>query len=126
MAQVYMPHEMNQAFAHAFNTRDINNIMALYEENAVLRIDSKETFIGKASIAVELRKLLRLPGSMLSQNNFCIEHGDIALLRADHSIIGTGREVIFFWQLRRGCAPTARRNLAIYYRSCHGRYTAAC
>ena len=95
MFKVTMPHEMNQTFAQAFNTRDINNLMALYEENAVLRIDSEKTFTGKAMIAIELRKLLLLPGKMSSHNNFCIEHGDIALLRADHSIVNTDGATIF-------------------------------
>ena len=95
MFKVTMPREMNQTFAHAFNTRDINNLMALYEENAVLCIDAEKTFTGKALIAIELRKLLLMPGEMLSHNNFCIEHGDIALLRADHSIVNTDGATIF-------------------------------
>ncbi len=95
MFKVTMPHKMNQTFAQAFNTRDINNLMALYEENAVMRIDAEKSFTGKAVIAIELRKFLLLPGKMLSHNNFCIEHGDIALLRADHSIVNTEGVTIF-------------------------------
>lgn len=89
MFKVTIPHEMNKTFALAFNTRDINNLMALYEEKAVLRIDAEQTFTGKAVIEIELRKLLLLPGKMFSHNNYCIEHDDIALLRADHSIVNT-------------------------------------
>ena len=95
MFKVNMPHEMNQTFARAFNSRDIDNLMALYEEKAVLRIDAKKTFTGKAAIAVELQKLLTMPGKMLSHNNFCIEYGDIALLRADHAIVDTDGATIF-------------------------------
>ena len=95
MFKVNMPHEMNQTFARAFNSRDIDNLMALYEERAVLRIDAEKTFTGKAAIAVELQKLLTMPGKMLSHNNFCIEYGDIALLRADHSIVDTDGATIF-------------------------------
>ena len=95
MFKVNMPHEMNQTFARAFNSRDIDNLMALYEEKAVLRIDAEKTFTGKAAIAVELQKLLTMPGKMLSHNNFCIEYGDVALLRADHSIVDTDGATIF-------------------------------
>lgn len=95
MFKVNIPHEMNLTFARAFNTRDINNLMALYEENAVLRIDTEKSFTGKAMIAIELRKLLTMPGKMLSNNNFCIEYGEIALLRADHSIVDTDGVTIF-------------------------------
>lgn len=95
MFKVNMPHEMNQMFARAFNTRDINNLMVLYEEKAVLRIDAEKTYTGKAAIAVELRKLLTMPGKMLSHNNFCIKYDDIALLRADHSIVDMDGATIF-------------------------------
>lgn len=95
MFKVNTPREMNQTFARAFNSRDIDRLMGLYEENAVLRIDTEKTFTGKAVIAMELRKLLLLPGEMLSHNNFCIEHGDIALLRADHAIVNSAGATIF-------------------------------
>lgn len=88
MTTVVMPHQMNQAFADAFNSGDLNNLMALYEEDAILRIDADNTFTGKDAIAIELGKLLQIPGRMTSLNNFCIEHGDIALLRADFSLAG--------------------------------------
>ena len=95
MFTVNVPHEMNQIFARAFNTRDINKLMTLYEEEAILRIDAESTFTGKAAIATELQKLLSMPGKMASHNNFCIEHGNIALLRADHSIVDADGVTIF-------------------------------
>lgn len=127
MFKVNMPHEMNQTFARAFNSRDINHLLALYEEHAVLRIDAEKTYTGRTAIAVELGKLLRLPGEMVSHNNFCIEHGEIALLRADHSIVDTGGTVIFSGSsaevVRRQAAGGWR--LAVHYRSRHGRHVAA-
>ncbi len=95
MFTVNVPHEMNPIFAQAFNTRDIDKLLALYEEDAVLRIDAERTFTGKAAIAAELQKLLSMSGKMVSHNNFCIEHGNIALLRADHSIVDAEGATIF-------------------------------
>ena len=95
MFTVSVPHEMNPIFAQAFNTRDINKLLALYEEEAVLRIDAERTFTGKAAIAAQLERLLSMPGKMVSHNNFCIEHGNIALLRADHSIVDADGVTIF-------------------------------
>ncbi|ANW06117.1 hypothetical protein LMTR13_34895 [Bradyrhizobium icense] len=75
---------MNEAFAQAFNSRNIDNLLALYEMDAVLRVDGSErSLIGQDAIAGELRRLLQAPGTMTSSNNFCIQHGDVALLRAD-------------------------------------------
>lgn len=95
MFTVNVPHEMNTIFARAFNTRDINKLLALYEEGAVLRIDAERTFTGKAEIAAELQKVLSMPGKMESHNNFCIEHGNIALLRADYAIVDAEGATIF-------------------------------
>lgn len=89
-----MPHEINKTFANAFNTGDINNLMLLYEEKAILRIDGDNTFTGIRAIEIELRKLLTIPGKMFSHNNFCIEYGDIALLRADYSIVDSNGTTI--------------------------------
>ena len=78
------PGQMNEAFAQAFNSRNIDNLLALYEVDAVLRVDGSErSLIGLDAIAGELQRLLQAPGTMTSRNNFCIQHSDVALLRAD-------------------------------------------
>ena len=88
MFKVSAPHEMNETFARAFNTRSLNNLLDLYEAGAQLRVDEGErTLKGATEIGSELQSLLQAPGTMVSRNNFCIEHGDIALLRADWALI---------------------------------------
>jgi len=85
------PRQMNEAFARAFNSRNIENLLALYEPDAVLRVDgSEKDLTGLAAIAAELGQLLQAPASMTSNNNFCIQHGDFALLRADWEIVADG------------------------------------
>lgn len=82
------PARMNEAFARAFNSRDIGNLLALYEPDAVLRVDgSGKNLTGLAAIAEELKKLLLAPGTMVSRNNFCVLNGDLALLRADWKLV---------------------------------------
>lgn len=88
MFKVNMPHEMNETFARAFNTRNLDNLLSLYEPGARLRVDGTEkTLTGAIEIGAELRGLLQAPGTMVSRNNFCIEHGNIALLRADWALV---------------------------------------
>lgn len=78
------PARMNEAFAEAFNSRNVDNLLALYEPEAVLRVDGSERSLkGLAAIREELEQLLLAPGMMTSRNNFCVAHGDLALLRAD-------------------------------------------
>jgi len=74
------PRQMNEAFAHAFNSRNPGALFAFYEPDA---------------IAGELRQLLQTPGTMTSKNNFCILQGNLALLRADWEIVDdTGRIIV--------------------------------
>ncbi|WP_275187824.1 nuclear transport factor 2 family protein [Bradyrhizobium sp. CSA112] len=78
------PAQMNEAFAQAFNSRNIDNLLALYEMDAVLRVDGSErSLIGLDAIAGDLQRLLQAPGTLTSRNNFCVQHSDVALLRAD-------------------------------------------
>jgi ketosteroid isomerase-like protein len=95
MFKVLHPSEMNEAFAIAFNSRDIERLLALYEDGASLRVQlTTDTSQGKAAIGVELGKLLGIPGTMVSTNRFCIEHGDIALLSAEWALRGPQGEAV--------------------------------
>lgn len=88
MSKVMLPHEMNAAFARAFNSRTIGNLLALYESEAALRTDGGDrTLRGLREIETALAALLQVPGTMTSINNFCIAHGDLALLRADWRVM---------------------------------------
>ncbi|MDF3838017.1 hypothetical protein P3W85_34555, partial [Cupriavidus basilensis] len=90
MYKVMHPKGMNETFARAFNSRDLRNLLCLYEPGAKLCTDGTGTVLGdEARIAAALEQLLLLPGTMVSRNHFCIEHGDIALLRADWRLLDT-------------------------------------
>lgn len=84
--KVTTPREMNEIFARTFNSRNLEDLLSLYEPDATHTDPSGRTTVG-AAIRAELELLLRLPGTMVSHNNFCIENGNLALLRADWSVI---------------------------------------
>lgn len=76
------PEDMNTAFADAFNSGDINNLLALYEPDSIhVNIDGSRSK-GIASIRTTLEELLQLRGNMVSNNIYCIPFENIALLRA--------------------------------------------
>lgn len=87
--KVYNPAEMNAAFADAFNSGDIHNLMALYEPTAVLVPKPGEIVEGTAAIRAALEGLLTLKGKMRSENEYALVHDDIALLRAKVHLVGT-------------------------------------
>jgi ketosteroid isomerase-like protein len=89
------PRTMNETFARAFNSRNISNLIALYEPGAMLRIDASDrALIGTDQTAAELSALLHVTGTMISNNIFCIEQGDLALLRADWKLVADDGGVV--------------------------------
>ena len=91
MFAVTMPDAMNETFARAFNSRSIDNLLALYEPEAILKTDASDCVAaGRAEIRDALTQLLAAPGTMRSVNAFCLVHGDIALLRADWNLSDGG------------------------------------
>jgi ketosteroid isomerase-like protein len=93
--KVMDPRTMNETFARAFNSRNISNLIALYEPDAMLRVDASDrTLIGTDQIAAELSALFHVTGTMISNNIFCIEQGDLALLRADWKLVADDGSVV--------------------------------
>ncbi|MDR2324753.1 MAG: nuclear transport factor 2 family protein [Acidovorax sp.] len=81
---VRSPDRMNAAFAEAFNSRDIANLLQLYEPKAMLcATPNGAAQVGIDAIEKALQQLLKIPGRMLSHNRFCLVHDNLALLRAD-------------------------------------------
>ena len=87
--KVYNPADMNAAFAEAFNSGDIENLVSLYEPGAVLVPRPGLVAEGAEEIRAALQELLALKGVMRSENQYALVHGDIALLRAKVHLVGT-------------------------------------
>lgn len=88
MYLVSNPGDMNRTFAEAFNSRRLENMLALCEADSILMPDESDRSLrGLPEISTEWRKLLQLPGTLVSHNNFCVQHGELALLRADWHVI---------------------------------------
>ena len=86
--KVYNPADINAAFADAFNSGHLDRLMALYEPTAVLVPKPGEIVEGTAGIRAALEGLLALKGTMRSENQYALVHGDIALLRAKVHLVG--------------------------------------
>ncbi len=96
---VHSPEQMNTAFAEAFNHRDSERLLRLYEPGARLRATAEgPDQVGLAAVeetlAGLLAGLLALPGRMTSRNRFCLVHDDLALLRADWILVSDDGETL--------------------------------
>jgi ketosteroid isomerase-like protein len=73
------PENANECYALAFNSKNIEFLISLYEEKAKLLSNNSE-ITGKESIKIELQKYIQLDGQMKIKNRFTTQFEDIALL----------------------------------------------
>lgn len=88
--KIYDPEGMHAAFAEAYNSRNLEGLVALYEPDAVLIPQPGEQAIGLPAIQESLSNLLKLKGTMQITTLLCLRSGDLALLHASWRLSGTG------------------------------------
>ena len=86
------PTELHAAFAEAFNSGDIERVLAFYEPQATVVAPPALAVSGHAAIREVLRGFLGLKGRMEMTTVYCHTSGDLALLRARWRIEGAGLE----------------------------------
>jgi len=86
---VMRPEEMNAAFADAVSSGDVDRVLALYEPDAVLAPRPGSRARGLTEIRPAIEELLTLGGAMQSRNLWCLEVGELALLRGEWHLRGT-------------------------------------
>lgn len=89
-SRVWKPENMNAAFADAYNSGNIDQVLALYEPNSIHVHSNGSLEIGIHSFRHTLEELLLLKGTMISTNLYCIPFENIAMLRARFTLQTTG------------------------------------
>ena len=92
---VPQPALINTQFAAGFNARDVDALLALYaDDGAVVERDGSVS-VGLDAIRRHLDELVAIGGTMTSTNLSSVEVGDIALITAEWTIIGSvaGNEI---------------------------------
>ena len=79
-------HELHASLAEAFNTGDLEKILALYEHEATLVPRPGKAVSGRQEIAEALQGFLGIPGKMQIDTIYSVESGDLALTRSAWSI----------------------------------------
>ena len=80
------PEELNACFAHAFNTGDVEQVLALFEPAGQLVSARGGVCVGWAAIRAELAGYLQRGGTMRIANRVALEFEDFALLRSEWEI----------------------------------------
>ena len=84
------PKELHTALAHAFNSKDIENVIALYEENATLVPQPDQLVNGREKVKEALQGFLSIEGEMEIETVYCLQVGDVALTRSSWKITNNG------------------------------------
>ena len=84
--KVMNPEDITAAFARAYNSGDVEKLLALYEEDAVLAIAPQQRAQGKAQIRAALLQSLSFGGHMEAVNRYCLRSGDIALVQGEWTL----------------------------------------
>jgi ketosteroid isomerase-like protein len=80
---VSQPQEIHQAVQDAFNAKDVDGLVALYESDARMVGPDGSVVVGTDAIREQWQFALAMNAPMQLRTRFCIEAGDLALLRND-------------------------------------------
>lgn len=87
---VTRPEDMARSFAEAFNSGNVDALLALYESNAVLVAQPGQLASGIDAIREALKGFLALKGKITIESRYCVRAGDTALTSSKWSLRGTG------------------------------------
>jgi uncharacterized protein (TIGR02246 family) len=84
------PEELHRQFTALFNARDLDGLMALYEQDAALVPQPGAPTIGYDANRQALEQFLAMEGRIEINTREVIHAGNIALLRGEWRLTGTG------------------------------------
>lgn len=87
---VQTPEDMHPTFEAAFNARDLEALLALYEAGAALMPEPGVVVTGQAAMREALATLLALPGALTMTTKALIATDDLVLLHAAWTLDGAG------------------------------------
>ncbi len=86
------PEEIHSQFAKAFNSGNLDPIMALYEPQATLVPQPGQIVQGRDAIRQALLQFLALKGKMQVKSLFTVTGLGVALMRGEWKLTGTGAD----------------------------------
>lgn len=84
--KILHPQDITTAFAQAYNSGDVENLLALYGDDAVLAIAPGKRAHGIAEIRAALSESLAFGGRMDAVNHYCLQSGDVALVQGEWTL----------------------------------------
>jgi uncharacterized protein (TIGR02246 family) len=86
------PEQIHRVFESAFNAADLDELMTLYEPDAVLIPQPGSVAHGSDEVRAALQQYLALQGRITLDAKLVVEVGDLAYLSNTWSLSGTGAD----------------------------------
>jgi len=86
----FKPQDAHRHFEGAYNSGSIEALLALYTTDAHLVTESGRVVVGHDSIRGELQEFFAIKGRMTVETVSAVQAGNVALLRAQWHLTGTG------------------------------------
>ena len=84
-----MAHEL---FVTAFNAKNVEQLCALYAENAVVHNVDAPPHVGRKSVCKSLKAFMKITDKITSETGYELRSKDYALLRSIYQIYGTDED----------------------------------
>ena len=81
---VAAPEDFPCAFESALNGGDLERIIALYDDQAVLRVQSDGIRSGSAAVRAEMQQLIAARAQIANTLRYTLVRGDVALIIVDY------------------------------------------
>ncbi|MBL7865536.1 MAG: SgcJ/EcaC family oxidoreductase [Cyclobacteriaceae bacterium] len=83
--------DVHQRLAEAYNSRDLNTVLGIYDSSGVIVAQPNSPVSGKEKFEEAVRAILAIPGKMEIKTVYCLEAGDMAVGRSEWSIVDHGK-----------------------------------
>ena len=78
--------DTHSALAAAYNTRDLNTVLSMYDTNGIIVAEPNNPVSGKERFEAAVKAILAVEGKMEIKTVYCLQSGDTAVGRSEWSI----------------------------------------
>ncbi len=90
MKSARTPQEVHAVLAAAFNTKDVNVVMNVYDANGIIFPEPGKEVSGRAQFEEAVKSICAVPGVMEIKTVYCLQSGDVAVGRSEWSVTDNG------------------------------------
>jgi len=85
------PQEVHTVLAAAFNTKNLDVIMNVYDANGIIFPEPGKEVSGQSQFIEAVKSICAVPGVMEIKTVYCLQSGDVAVGRSEWSITDNGK-----------------------------------